>query len=103
MVGNIIIALVILHAIFLIGKETISFGTVKIISERIAILITFPTITIPIFTTNILREITPSIYGIEQMIFMASHVAKAAIVTFPIFWAVIWISKKLRKEKENVR
>ena len=85
MVGNIIIALVILHAIFLIGKETISFGTVKIISKRIAILITFPTITIPSFTTNILREITPSIYRIEQIIFMASHVAKAAIVTFPIF------------------
>ena len=85
MMGNIIIALVILHAIFLIGKETIAFGTVKIISERIAILITFPTITIPIFTTNILREITPSIYGIEQMIFMTSHMAKASIVTFPIF------------------
>ena len=85
MMGNIVIALVILHAIFLIGKETISFGTVKIISERIAILITFPAITIPSFTTNIFREITPSIYGIEQIIFMASHMTKAAVVTFPIF------------------
>ena len=85
MVGNIIIALVILHAIFLIGKETISFWTVKIISERIAILITFPTITIPSFTTNIFWEITPPVYRIKQVIFLAGHMGKTSFKTFPIF------------------
>ena len=79
----IIIALIVLHAIFGIGKEACLLWAVKI-DLISAVVVAGQVIAIPVTTTDHLWGVAPFVSDVIQQMVVAGHVIQAALVTLPI-------------------
>ena len=95
---HIIVALVVIHAVFRIGKKSIDLRTVKIRLVS-TIVIAIPTVAVSIPTTDILWKIAPFMRNVIQVILLARHVIQAAIIAFPVSGAVLRIRIDLAMTK----
>ena len=81
--GHIGIALVVVHAIFWIRKESVFFGTIKF-SFIPAVVIAIPSVAVSIPTADIGWKIAPFMCDIKQIVLLAGHVCQASIIALPI-------------------
>jgi len=70
MLCDIIVTLPVLHAVFRIFEKSTGLWTIEVITLT-TFIIAVSTITIPLSTANVLREITPSMDRIKKIIVLA--------------------------------
>ena len=80
--SNVLIALVVVSAIFRVFEEAIGAGADKI--RSVIFIIARSAIAVSISTFDVLREIAPFVGNIVQIVQLTKHVGQASVVAFPV-------------------